>query len=310
MVNWNCADETLACIRSLGSSRFPTWRIYIVDNASTDSSVDQIRVHAPEVELILSSRNLGYAGGFNLAWPTAILDGADFIWLLNCDTLVAPSTLEHLIAASAVVGPAIFSPQIRYLEQREQVWYLGGLIDRRMKTSHRTQANSSDGPEDAQLLPTQWATGCSLYLSAEALRTLGPMDERYFLYLEDVDWSLRAQRMGVPTYCVPKAILYHGLAQSVAKLGSNAPEYYGWRNHYLLVSSHGSVLQRLYASVDLGSRLLKSAARLLLYPSFRKDAKYMARTRGLIDFSLGRFGRDAHSTAFPRADEVIEGAIL
>ena len=123
------------------------------------------------------------------------------------------------------------------------------------------------------------------------------MDERYFLYLEDVDWCLRARRFGVPIFCVGRACLSHGLSRSVSRLRGTGVQYYAWRNYYLLVRENGAWWQRLYAYSDLLLRFVKTGLRLALFPSYRLDEAYMARTRGLVDFLFERYGEAPPPTA-------------
>jgi GT2 family glycosyltransferase len=196
LVNWNGSTETLACLRSLQESEGPVWRTYVVDNASTDGSAEILRRTAAKAQLIRSETNLGYAGAFNLAWPAALRDGAEYVWLLNNDTQVTRTALTHLLEAAVTVGPALLSPQIRYQDRPEKIWYLGGRLDWRMKTFHITHRDPSPTAQSGGVAPVEWATGCSLFMSAHALEMVGAMDERYFLYLEDVDWSLSARRRG------------------------------------------------------------------------------------------------------------------
>lgn len=291
LVNWNGWRETIACIESLHQSEVPIWRVYVVDNASSDGSPRRIATSCPRAYVIPSRRNLGYAGAFNLALPVAVRNGADYIWLLNNDTLVARSALGHLLRAAGSVGPALLSPQIRFKDRQDQVWYLGGDLDWRLKTHHLTQESHLPRPAAPGIFPVRWATGCSLFFKAAMGESAGAMDERYFLYLEDVDWCLKARRNGLEVYCVPDALVFHGLSESVKKLDSWHVHYYAWRNYYLFVANHGRWWQKLYANLDLFSRFLKTAVRLLLFPAYRVDAEYLARTQGLIDHIAGRYGQ-------------------
>src|SRR5262249_47861384 len=143
----------------------------------------------------------------------------------------------------------------------------------------------------------EWATGCALFASAAAVRRVGRMDERYFLYLEDVDWSLRAQRAGVPIYFVPDVRIYHAVSRSVDRVESPIAWYYGWRNYYLLVESHGGPLQRLVARADLITRLVKTGFRLTLDAAARQDERYRIRAQALLDYSRRRFGELGSASA-------------
>jgi GT2 family glycosyltransferase len=308
LVNWKTANETIACIESLMASEYPVWRIYVVDNASNDGSCDAIKEAHPQTQVIQSSRNLGYAGGFNLGRLRALEDGADYIWLLNNDTVVDPNTLGVLLEAGADLGPTILSPRINYMDRPEVIWYSGGGLDWRMKTYHIDQGSAN--LERTTPVAAEWATGCAMLFSSEIAQRVGAMDERYFLYLEDVDWCLRARDLGVSIYCIPKARILHCVSTSVEKLASHHVDYYSWRNYYLLVKKHGRHWQRIYATADLLMRFLKTGVRLVLYPSYRNNASYQARTRGLVDFVRGRFGEALLDAETSKSQQSVEGVLL
>lgn len=295
LVNWNGASETLACIDSLRQSSVPIWHIYVVDNASSDGSPETIRARHPDVTVLTSTTNLGYGGGFNRGAARALEDGAEFIWLLNNDTMIDADALEALLALDRRVGPVILSVKIRYQDNPDQLWYSGGFLDWRLKSYHRE--HNAESEQASLFYPVEWATGCSMFCSAEVARIVGPMDERFFLYLEDVDWCLRARRLSIPIFCAGRAYLSHGVSRSVSRFEGAEVTYYAWRNYYLLVRENGTWWQRVYAYADLFLRFVKTGLRLALFPSYRRDPAYMARTRGLVDFVLDRYGE-----AQPRAD--------
>lgn len=290
VVNWNDAGDTIACLDSLTRISVPSWRAYVVDNASSDDSVLRIAEAHAEAVVIKTAHNLGYAGGFNIGLAKAIADGAPFVFLLNNDATLETETLRLLMQAHAEVAmPALLSPKILHASIPKQVWYGGGGLDWRLKSHHIDEGNP-DRPEDTALRPAAWATGCALFCSTDVARRIGPMDERYFLYLEDVDWSLRAKACGVSIFYVPRARVTHTVSQSVQRLHPGTRRYYGWRNYYLLVRQHGRWWQRALGYADLISRLYKTALRYLFFPAYRHDPLYRARTRALLDFLRGRLG--------------------
>lgn len=291
IVNWNGADDTISCLHSLVRIGYSHLRLYVVDNASTDGSPARIRAaHADaHMQLLVAPVNLGYAGGVNLGVARALADGADYLWVLNNDVSADPDIVGHLLEAARDTEPAILSPKILYRARPTELWWAGGGIDRRLKSYH-IGIGERDAGQHEVIRAIDWATGCSLFFSAATARRIGPMDERYFLYLEDVDWSLRARARGVPIVYVPAARLYHDVSHSTARLQSGHVWYYSWRNYYLLVLEHGHWWQRLRAATDLMSRFVKIGLRYAFFPAYRHDAYYHARTRGLIDFVRGRFG--------------------
>jgi hypothetical protein len=289
VVNWNGADDTIACLDSLARLDYPRWRTYVVDNASSDDSALRIRAAHPESCLVQAERNLGYAGAFNLGCTRVLANGAEYIWLLNNDTTVEWDSLRALVEAAQELGAALYSPKILRADCPGELWYAGGYLEGNLKSHHRGRGEQDRGQYDRRSRVT-WATGCALFLSAVVAHVLGPMDERYFLYLEDVDWCLSASARGIPTYFVPRARVYHGVSRSVDRLDPRLLRYYAWRNYYLLVFRHGTRRQRLRVYADLASRFVKIGLRQVYFPNFRHNSYYHARTRALVDFVRGRMG--------------------
>jgi GT2 family glycosyltransferase len=292
VVNWNDAADTISCLDSLATGAATPWRVYVVDNASTDGSPKQILAAHPEAMVIRSERNGGYAAAFNLGRARALVDGADYLWLLNNDVIVDRGALDALLEGDRSTSSAILAPVILYRDDRSTVWSSGGWLDWRLKSYHLDPEPARGSGYDLE-----WATGCSLFCSAGTARRVGPMDERYFLYLDDVDWCLRARARRVPIRLVPRARVYHAVSRSTRRVGSPFVAYYSWRNYYLLVREHGTWWQRAYVAGDLATRLLKSAIRYTLFPSYRRAPLYIARTRGLLDFVFGRFGESPSAVA-------------
>lgn len=289
VVNWNGAAETVGCLDSLHQLRRQAFRIYIVDNASTDGSREDIQRAHPEDELLVAPANLGYAGAFNLGWQQALADGMQYVWLLNNDTVVDPDALDKLVEADRRHGPAILSPKILFRDRPEILWYAGGYVDRALK-SHHVGKNEADGEQYSNVREIPWASGCSLFCSRDVLAQVGAMYEGYFLYLEDVDWCYAARKRGVPTYYIPDARVYHGVSRTVSMLDERQITYYAWRNYYLLVRRQGTAKQRFVMYADLLSRFIKIGLRHIFFPSYRKNGLYRARTQALFNFVLGRFG--------------------
>ena len=293
IVNWNGAEDTITCLRSLANveeeTREEQTRAYVVDNGSTDDSVQAIKSRVVGVEVVEVGANRGYAGGFNAGRKRALADGVDFLWLLNNDTFVEPGALAALLDAAERLGPGIYAPKIVMRDRPDMLWFAGGTLAPHLKAHHKGRGERDLGQYD-HLSTTAWATGCSLLVSSADAYALGPMDEDYFLYLEDVDWCLRARDLGIPTYFVPLARISHGVSRSVRHLDPRAVRYYAWRNYYMLVARHGSRREQLAASADLCLRLAKTAVRYSYFPNYPSNRLYQARTRALLDVVRGRVG--------------------
>lgn len=299
LVQWNRPIETLQCIKSLGKTGYPFLSIYVVDNASGSDAFQILEAEANGISLIRSPINAGYAGGFNLGLQAALTEEhPDYVWLLNNDTTVAPDCPQQLIQAAIELGPAILSPKILDANNAGHIWYAGGYLDSWLKSHHVGRGDADLGQYDV-LRRVPWGSGCSLFFPTSVAARIGPMSEDYFLYLEDVDWCLRASTKGILTYYIPAALVNHGVSKSVELLDSRAVVYYGWRNYYILATRHGSLVQKAHAWCDLFSRLIKTAVKLFIFPSARHDHMYAARTQALLDFLRRRGGPAPFTESVP-----------
>src|SRR3990172_1401868 len=118
VVNWNGWEHTVRCLDSLRLLDHPTHRVIVVDNGSTDGSLERIRAFDPDIELIESTKNLGFAGGSNIGIRLALERGADYLWVLNNDIVVEPDTLSALVSVArsrpgiGVIGAAVRRPAV------------------------------------------------------------------------------------------------------------------------------------------------------------------------------------------------------
>lgn len=290
IVNWNGKDDTLACLASLKKIRKEgnTFSVIVVDNGSTNDSVDAIRKDHPWVTVLEAKKNLGFTGGNNFGIPYALEHGADLIWFLNNDTVVDLNVLSfahvfqdpHVGAAGSKI---YFAPGHEYHIDRYRksdlgnvLWYAGGLIDwQNIYASHRGVDEVDHGQYDT-IEETPFITGCSFVVRKEAIQKTGVFDDRFYLYLEDLDWNLRIQKAGWKTMYVPTSVVWHVNAGSSGKPGNPVHEYYFTRNRLLIGMR--------YASMRTKFALLREAFRFIFGPS-------PIRRQAVIDAFCGRFGK-------------------
>lgn len=279
LVNWNGKNDTLKCLVSLGKLKAQSskLKIIVIDNGSTDDSVDAIHEKFPKVDIIETGENLGFAGGNNVGIRKALEARADFVWLLNNDTIVDNNALEALVDAFGerrvgIAGSKIyFTPGREYHKERygqidrgRVLWYAGGVIDwQNMYASHRGVDEVDRGQYDVTQ-ETAFVTGCSMMIRGDVFDKAGLLDEKFFAYLEDVDFCLRVKRAGYKLLYVPKSIIWHKNAGSSA-VGSQTHQYYMTRNR-LLVGMR-------YASLRTKFALIREAIRLIIGgPAIRRKA--------------------------------------
>src|SRR3989344_3008702 len=252
IVNWNGKEDTLECLASLGELKAHpdqigiTLKIIVVDNGSTDGSASLIRQKFPNIELIETGENLGFTGGNNFGIRRALEKGAHLIWLLNNDTLVEKEALSIVSVFNdpkvGVAGSKIyFAKGHEYHKDRyasdelgKVIWYAGGLIDwKNMYASHYGVDEVDHGEFDREE-ETPFVTGCSMMVRREVFERIGLFDDRFYLYLEDVDFCLRAKRKGFRIVYVPRSTLWHKNSGSSGGPGNSLHEYYMTRNRLLL----------------------------------------------------------------------------
>src|SRR5262249_3506361 len=147
LLNWNGTEDTLACLRSLGQLEYGNATVTVVDNGSTDGAPERIRARFPGVGLIENGRNLGFAGGNNVAIPPSVDAGADYVLLLNNDTEVAPDMLSRLIdVAERDPSVGIVGPKILYYDLPDTIWSAGGMIDAYGQPGHAGADQPDDDP--------------------------------------------------------------------------------------------------------------------------------------------------------------------
>jgi GT2 family glycosyltransferase len=252
LVNWNGLEYTEACLKSLRLIDYPNFKIVVVDNASTNQEGKKLKDSFPEIELIQNSKNLGFAGGNNVGIRWALEHGFSHVCLLNNDTQVAPNFLEEMVLKFRQgKSLGVVQPMILFLHQPKEIWSAGGkwnsklaraitLGDREPLVNYRVKSTQID-----------WATGCCMMVSREALLKSGLLNEQYFIYFEDVEWSLRIKNQGFGIELTPTAIIYHEAGAASKKShaeGVLSPKvfYYHVRNQFLLLRQHKAYLGYLY----------------------------------------------------------------
>jgi GT2 family glycosyltransferase len=216
VLTWNGRDLTLDCLRSLEDVSTPRLRIIVVDNASTDGTADAVRGRNDRrVTLIENAANLGFAAGNNVAIRRALDEGAEFVLLLNNDTLVAPDFVDHLLRpmlATPEVG--ITAPKIYFAQPRDQIWFAGGEISMWRGVTRHTGIRERDRGQYDREHDIDYATGCAFLARRAVFEKIGDLDAGYRAYFEDADFCVRAREAGFRIRYVPSARVWHRISAS------------------------------------------------------------------------------------------------
>jgi GT2 family glycosyltransferase len=281
VLGWNGLQLTRETLDSLARCRMPDgWRLHVmvVDNASTDGSPAAIAAEYPWVELLALAENRRFAGGNNAGLERALAAGADAVMLLNNDVQADPELCAKLLAAIGERSRAgAAAPLIYHAAPTDLVWYAGGRCDLALAHTSHVGIRERDRGQWRSVEETGYLTGCCLLATADAWRTVGLLDEGYFIYAEDADWSLRARAAGFELLFVPTARLWHQVSASSG--GAANP----WK-----------IYQRLRAGVRLFGRHARGAARITWPLAF------LLQQAALWTLRLAR-GNVAAAAAVPRA---------
>jgi len=215
LVNWNGRRDTLECLASLHQQTYPHRKVLVVDNGSTDGSVEAVRSQYPEVTILALPDNRRFAGGNNTGIRHALESGADYVLLLNNDTTADHDMLRILVSTMrSQPNAGMVAPKIYYSAAPHVLWYAGGVISFWTGTMRHVGIREEDRGQYDRPCETGYASGCCLLVSWEVIGRIGLLDETYFIYAEDADWSLRARRAGYTILFEPGARLWHKISAS------------------------------------------------------------------------------------------------
>lgn len=293
LLQWRSCDDTLECLESLQAASYPNLRIVVVDNGTPESCRRELRTRFPAVELLLNDDNLGFSGGNNRGIAYALAQGADYVLVLNNDTVVAPDFLEPLVARlSADRRIGMVGPKIYQQGAAGQLWFAGTtrdwLLGRPLRLRHRGFGRIDRGQYDREQYG-DFLSGCAMLLRREVFERVGMFDPAFFAYFEDVDLCLRVRREGYRILYVPAARVYHKAARSSTGRRNFAPlsVYFSTRNTPLLMQRRGCRWGWPIFLIGFGLRLLW---RRLRYARQGLPRAGEAMRLGLVDFLRGRLG--------------------
>ena len=243
LVNYNGAADTIECIDSLIEMTYSNYKIIVVENGSSDHSLSSLRDKKKinDFELLELTENRGFSAGNNAGIQLALELGAEYILLLNNDTLVEPDFLKDLMMEVADIPEgSVRTSTILYADDKEKVWYAGGFYDLRTAKVSQAGMGTPWKPIQDQSVEVSFISGCCMCIPAPVIRDVGLLDESYFLYEEDTDYCQRLQQKGIKLYYVPKAVIYHKVSSSTSKTEkmSGTTQYYMVRNKYFFIKKY------------------------------------------------------------------------
>jgi GT2 family glycosyltransferase len=288
ILNMDRLAETRACLTSLSQSTYHNQAVLVLDLSSNHENARVIRREFPIVQVIELTENLGYAGNNNIGIAEALRQGADWVFVLNEDTTQSVDCLSEMIRCGmddsqvGVVGPMVY-----HADEPEVIQSAGGTIDPYFRTRHLGQNEKDDGKYQKNY-EVDWVTGCAILVRRAAVEQVGRLDERFFLYNEEVEWCIRIKEAGWKIMLTPEAKLWH---KGVQRNYNPKPyvTYYLTRNKLLTLRLHQASLAAWWVNCF---DIFRSIISWTVKPRWKEMRGHRdASWRGVVDFWGQKWGK-------------------
>ena len=243
IVNWKKYDITSSCIESILNSTNSNFKIILIDNESDYKKVKKFRFRK-EIEIIQNKKNEGFSKANNIGIDYALKNNYDYTILINNDTIVDKNLIEVLLKKAQAKNLSVVQPLILNSNSKE-IWNAGGRINYFFGNfiTRKKLGNSFDSCHEL----TEWLTGCCCLFKTKIFKEIGKLDERFFAYYEDIDFSLRLKKHGYKIGFTSKTQLYH--LESFSSISNNSKggklspyvHYLNIRNHILVLKKHSDL---------------------------------------------------------------------
>lgn len=284
LVNYNGISDTIECIKSINNIKNKNYKIIVVDNASENFEAERIKTEFPEIELIKSNDNLGFSAGNNLGIMYAIKNEYEYILLLNNDTIIDPDMINNLLMYSN--NKTITVPKMYYYYDNKRIWYGGGNINKYTGRAIHNNMDKLDNDLVESVEECSFATGCCMLIHTDIIKKIGGLNEKYFMYCEDTEYSLKALTNGIKIVYVPKAKLWHKVSKSTGGAVSAFSVYYMTRNRFMYMKEYKNYFYIFAYYFTLFTRYI----RIIQY-KMKNDDMYKVIKKAIKDYRNEIIGR-------------------
>ena len=245
IVNWKQYQLTKLCLYSLQKIKYDNYQIILIDNESNPKELKKIKNQFDKIITFPNQKNLGFTGANNVGIEYAIKKEFKYVMLINNDTEVEKNFINPLIELlekNQNFGAA--QPLILNYYNRNKVWSAGGFLNKFFGYSYVIKS-----PEGIKK-NIDWITGCCFFLRTDVIKKIGLLDEKFFAYYEDVDWSIRIKNAGYDLAFVKSSVVYHHGSKSSkneSNEGTLSPfvHYLNIRNHIFLLRKNKDVFNSI-----------------------------------------------------------------
>ncbi|HLE48572.1 MAG TPA: glycosyltransferase family 2 protein [Patescibacteria group bacterium] len=213
VLNWNGIKDTTDCLQSLNKINYKNFKVIIIDNGSKDNEIKKLKKHFPKNIYLSNNKNQGYCKANNQGIKYAIRHKADYILLLNNDTVVDKNFLKFLIAyAVKNKFEGILTSKIFYFGTN-LIWSMGGVLSK-ISGIPRMIGQGQKATEFKKVIIPDYAPGCVFFAPVSVFKKSGLLNEIYFAYYEDLDYCSRARKLGITIRAIPESVVFHKVSRS------------------------------------------------------------------------------------------------
>ena len=310
ILNWNGKHDTLTCLSSISEINYSNFDVIVVDNGSSDGSVKAIRKQHPDITIIETGENLGFAEGNNVGIRQALSSGSEYLLLLNNDTWVDKEFLNNLASeAKKTENQFVYGPVIYYAEPDNMIWFAGAKWNNKKLTFDYPLQNSLSDQLPTAPFKTDYICGAALFFHRSIAEKIGLLDKKFFLVWEESDWCYRAKNAGHPSLIVPNSKIWHKIGVSFGSESSPLRLFFSARNRLLWIEKNLSrklaiktAFQVIYSispkfsiSTDINTNLIKRLywallAYLISWKGMLTNTPRRARLLGVLNYLIRNFG--------------------
>lgn len=229
MLTYNNVQDTFESLKSIGQQTYQNLRVLVVDNGSKDNTPALVREKFPDVQVVETGQNLGVPWGYNIGFSLALEAGADYVFMVNNDTILAPDLIQKLLdAGQADDAIGMVMPKILYYDEPNVIWAAGGRTRAFPPAivivgADKDERKFSGAPEFLE-----FALSCGLLIHRRAFEKAGLFDPGYFYWFDDWDFSQRVRALGLKIRYVPEARMWHKVSRTIKSSGNRASFYKVW----------------------------------------------------------------------------------
>ncbi|NIQ14126.1 MAG: glycosyltransferase [Candidatus Dadabacteria bacterium] len=258
ILNWNKIYDLVFLLKQIQYLDYKNFDCLVVDNASTDDSVSELKKNFPDILLIENDTNLGGTGGYNTGLEYALNQNIyEYIWLLDNDTNIESNTLTELVNVMDKYNDiGIAGSRIVDINNKNTTVELGAYLERSKIGVNPYKRNKLTYNEKDEIVEVDYVAICSALIRSSALKKVGTMDQRFFIFWDDVDWGLKFKKYGYKVVGVGNSVVYHP-SFTERRRGQLTDFYYGIRNPLLVYSKHFNLFKRSLIFYIYFRKLLK-----------------------------------------------------